>query len=184
MNITPEQQAQLDALTYEDIYRAMRSAGWSNGTGNQESMRRALVSFIMKRDIHGLPPYTSADGHRIFESAYLADMDMPQVEARVLAQESAYSVTHKAYGKSQPHVVRPTRTADHMKTRAARIAEGVGGRWVHRDHGYRMSDRQLERFKEYMQRPFLDYSPISRRWHDTDTDMYFPEGPPKIVAGA
>jgi hypothetical protein len=55
-----------------------------------------------------------------------------------------------------PPVVRPYRYArgavavdcpspDGMKTRAARLAEHVGGRWVHRAHGYVMSPRKAER---------------------------------------
>jgi len=43
-----------------------------------------------------------------------------------------------------------TQTADGtgIKTRACRLAEALGGRWVHRHHGYVMSPRKLVKFEQ------------------------------------
>lgn len=61
-DITREEQAQLDALSWTDIHRAMASYGHDS---RQEPIRRALVSFILKRSVFQLAPYTADEGHAV-----------------------------------------------------------------------------------------------------------------------
>lgn len=57
----------------------------------------------------------------------------------------AYTIVDARYAKGQK-VVRCT-SDDGYKTRAMRLAEVMGGRWVHRSGGYTMSPTKAAKFE-------------------------------------
>jgi hypothetical protein len=58
----------------------------------------------------------------------------------------AYTIQDYRYAKGK-QCLRPVPDGSGWKTRAARLAEGCGGRWVHRAGGYLMSAAGLAKFE-------------------------------------
>lgn len=67
-------------------------------------------------------------------------------EAEADSLREPYSVSKTRYAKGKLVVrIRPDGTG--FKTRAAYLIEVLGGRWVHRDHGYQVSQATANRFE-------------------------------------
>ena len=56
-----------------------------------------------------------------------------------------YRIFPAKYAKRQ-FVISPTPDGSGFKTRAGRLAEAVGGRWVNRSRGYHVSEVRAQRF--------------------------------------
>lgn len=56
-----------------------------------------------------------------------------------------YTIRPAKYAKNQ-FVISPTSAGNGWKTRAARLTEALGGRWVHRSDGYHVSRTKADRF--------------------------------------
>lgn len=60
--------------------------------------------------------------------------------------ETDYSTHPARYAKGQLLIRCPSTTG--YKTRAARLIEGLKGRWTNREHGYVLSPTKLTRFEK------------------------------------
>jgi hypothetical protein len=83
---------------------------------------------------------------------------------------TSYTIKPYRHCKARPWSVRCPST-DGYKTREARLAEAVGGRWAGRAGGYLMSQRQRERFEALVADPSKDASPITGEIYDTPRDI-------------
>ena len=67
-------------------------------------------------------------------------------EAEADSLRGPYSISKARYAKGKMVVrIRPDGTG--FKTRSSRLIEALGGKWVHRDHGYQVSQATASRFE-------------------------------------
>lgn len=76
-----------------------------------------------------------------------ANPEAPQHGVAGPSEPTDYIIEDALYAKGKKVVCCPSNESG-FKTRAMCIAEHVGGRWVHRSHGYVMSPQQAKRFVE------------------------------------
>lgn len=72
-----------------------------------------------------------------------------------------FSVVPARYAKGKVAVSTPSETD--FATRAAMLAQGVGGRYSSRERAYIMSPRQAERLADYHKRGYT-WNPVSREF--------------------
>lgn len=86
------------------------------------------------------------------------------IKSKVVAPQNShqdYTILPARYSKGNMLVQCPSK--DSWKTRAARLIEGVGGRYTHREKGYVVSPTKLKKFEIKFAEGW-DYSPISGEW--------------------
>jgi hypothetical protein len=63
-----------------------------------------------------------------------------------MSEQPDYTIVPARYAKNL-WVIKPRSDGSGFKTRAARLAEALNGRWVHRSGGYHVSKARADRFK-------------------------------------
>lgn len=76
----------------------------------------------------------------------------------------SYLIGNARYAEGKK-VVQPKDSRDGFKGRASYLAEALGGRWVHRSHGYVMSPAAAEKFEKLFAAGFDAVSPVFKTVH-------------------
>ena len=66
---------------------------------------------------------------------------------------NAYTITTARYAKGK-FVIQSPQREDKLKSEVHWLCENIGGRWVHRDHGYQVSKRQAANFERLLKMGF------------------------------